>query len=574
MSKIPNRGYPVSFVDQLPKEIQIECPICLNVLFDPVLVTCCDHSFCSVCISAIDKAREPCPLCGHKKFTFVLDKRLERILNGLKVYCPNRDKGCDWIGDLGQCNDHLRIRIRSGKHRSELYGLYIESMCPYEINKNVPELNKLQLLHKQELQSQSWKKQKHLIKLRHDIECGEKLLRWTILVAVGIVLALFTSWAMTALRNEHLCKEMRDTIKTKVVEQMDRSTFTESQCAVRDTPYDDFHARTMPTCDLVPGFGLEVYKPPDAIMSSQSHAYTQLVENDTCAAEGADSCTCICTCIENDVHTDSTKDPKPGTMCCMDYNVIIHFIIAILLMVALLQIGKYQQHLRNTEAREHYISTDRNLFASAFLHYELEKKHLFTSGILSISDYYHCANNIASVPFIGEVEVLACDSRGCEYWNPDHDITIRIPPNAIPLGVTVQLEVAVALYGPFKFPNNSSPISPILWLCSQKDIVFRKPIEIILPHFVSDIRNSDINFAKADHKWYSIDESGMKCYIFNPVGTTFVNIKEGTQNYGLLSVNHCCYFCLTADSSFSSDLALGAGYCFWCIEKPLSPPQS
>ena len=29
-----------------------------------------------------------------------------------------------------------------------------------------------------------------------------------------------------------------------------------------------------------------------------------------------------------------------------------------------------------------------------------------------------------------------------------------------------------------------------------------------------------------------------------------------------------------ADRSFSPDHALGAGYCFWCIEKPLSPPQS
>ena len=240
-------------------------------------------------------------------------------------------------------------------------------------------------------------------------------------------------------------------------------------------------------------------------------------------------------------------------------------------MVALLQIGKYQQHLQNTEAREHNISTDRNLFASAG---ELEKKYLFTSGILSISNYYHCANNIASVPFIGEVEVLACDSRGCEYWNPDHDITIRIPPDAIPLGVTVQLEVAVALYGPFKFPNNSFPISPILWLCSQKEITFRKPIGIILPHFVNDIRNPGINFAKADHKWYSVDELGMKRYVFKQVDTAFINIKEGTRNYGLLSVNHCCYFCITAANSFSSDLALKAGYCFWCIEKPLSPLQS
>jgi hypothetical protein len=84
------------------------------------------------------------------------------------------------------------------------------------------------------------------------------------------------------------------------------------------------------------------------------------------------------------------------------------------------------------------------------LHYEREL-HLFTSGIPSISNYFLAANNIASVPFVGEVELITCDSRGGEYWNPDHDITIRIPPGAIPPGMAVQIEVAVILYGPFQF---------------------------------------------------------------------------------------------------------------------------
>ena len=200
---------------------------------------------------------------------------------------------------------------------------------------------------------------------------------------------------------------------------------------------------------------------------------------------------------------------------------------------------------------------------------------LFRFCVPSISTYYHCANNISNVPFIGEVEVLECDSLGCEYWNPDHNITIRIPPGTIPPDMTVQIEVAVTLYGPFQFPNSSFPISPILWLCSQKEITFKQPIEVILPHFVNDTAmNFGIKFAKADHRWYSIDKSGMKCYVFEPVDTAFANVKEESRNYGLLSISHCCFFCITADSSFRSDIALGAGYCFWCIEKPLLPPQT
>jgi hypothetical protein len=253
------------------------------------------------------------------------------------------------------------------------------------------------------------------------------------------------------------------------------------------------------------------------------------------------------------------------------YNVVFHIILAILLMIAFLKIGSYLQ-LQNLEVGEHHI----NVHVPRNLSIPEKELCLFTSGVPSISSYFLAANNIASVPFVGEIELVTCDSRGGEYWNPDHDITIRIPPSAIPPGMAVQIEVAVALYGPFQFRNSSFPVSPILWLCNQNAITFKKPIEIILPHFVNNTQKNVINFAKADHKWYSVDEYGMKNYVFEPVDTAFVGIKEGPRNYGLLSINHCCFFCITADGSFSTDvdIALRAGYCFWCIEKPISPPQS
>ena len=209
---------------------------------------------------------------------------------------------------------------------------------------------------------------------------------------------------------------------------------------------------------------------------------------------------------------------------------------------------------------------------------QLKEMHLFKSGVPSISSYFYCVNNIASVPFIGMVEVIVCDSLGCEYWNSDHDITIRIPGGAIPPGMMIHLEVAVTLYGPFQFPNGSYPISPILWICIQENIALKKPFEVILPNFVNgydiSLKNPGIKFTKADHKLYSIDESDMKHYIFKPVDTAFVYIKEGSRNYSILSTDHCCYYCIIADNPVCSDLALRAGHCFWCIEKPLSPPQS
>ena len=209
-----------------------------------------------------------------------------------------------------------------------------------------------------------------------------------------------------------------------------------------------------------------------------------------------------------------------------------------------------------------------------------EKHHQIFNVLPSVSTYYKCSSNIASVPFLSQVEVLTCDSFGCEYYNPDHGVILRIPNGSIPPGLIAHLEVAVALYGPFHFSNGSCPISPILWMCIQESINLRKPIDIILPHFLTDlsnkmdIENLGVSFAKADHKQCAIDKSH---YVFKPLETPFVAYKERSQSYGILSTQHCCFFCITSNNPVSPDFAKKAGYFLWCIEKPFSyssPPRS
>jgi hypothetical protein len=189
----------------------------------------------------------------------------------------------------------------------------------------------------------------------------------------------------------------------------------------------------------------------------------------------------------------------------------------------------------------------------------------------SVLTYYQCSQNIASVPFLTQVEILTCDSSGCEYCNYDHGIILRIPDDAIPLGMIIHLEVAVALYGPFHFPDGSCPISPILWWCIQENVNLRKPIDIILPHFLTDVTNVGICFAKADHKQYATDEFGKNHYVFESLKMAFVAYKEKNQNYGIVSTQHCCFLCIiSTDPQISPDFALKAGYYLWCIEKPSS----
>ena len=101
-----SRGYPVYFAKQPPKEIPAECPVCLHVLCQPKMVSCCGQSFCAICIGRVASDQKPCPLCVQQ-FSLTDNKWLERTLNGYDVYCPHQEKGCEWIGELGQLKHHL-----------------------------------------------------------------------------------------------------------------------------------------------------------------------------------------------------------------------------------------------------------------------------------------------------------------------------------------------------------------------------------------------------------------------------------------------------------------------------------
>ena len=66
----------------------------------------------------MDKVKEAngrCPLCKKKPFNGFIDKRFERQLHQLKVYCIYRPKGCEWVGNLGKLDQHLSIGRESGE---------------------------------------------------------------------------------------------------------------------------------------------------------------------------------------------------------------------------------------------------------------------------------------------------------------------------------------------------------------------------------------------------------------------------------------------------------------------------
>ena len=100
-------GYDCEFVEPPQSTFQTECPVCLQILKEPCLISCCGHKFCRECIERIMKTKKPCALCNEPDFTFLRERGLERSLKDLEVWCSYRKEGCEWKGKLEKLEQHL-----------------------------------------------------------------------------------------------------------------------------------------------------------------------------------------------------------------------------------------------------------------------------------------------------------------------------------------------------------------------------------------------------------------------------------------------------------------------------------
>ena len=124
-------GYDCEFVEPPPPAFQTECPICLQILKEPCVISCpCGQKICRECVEQIKEDDKPCPLCNKSDFTYMRDYGLERYLKEFEVWCSNKEKGCDWRGKLGEYEQHLN---QSPSSESQLTGCqFVKVECTYE----------------------------------------------------------------------------------------------------------------------------------------------------------------------------------------------------------------------------------------------------------------------------------------------------------------------------------------------------------------------------------------------------------------------------------------------------------
>ena len=109
-----NRNW--EFVEDHSQKDILSCKICLDVLVDPHLITCCGECVCKKCIdshlqreAAVREDKKPlCPFCRKAEFRLIENLDLKKTIGRLRVYCLYRSSGCMWSGKLQEGEAHLQ----------------------------------------------------------------------------------------------------------------------------------------------------------------------------------------------------------------------------------------------------------------------------------------------------------------------------------------------------------------------------------------------------------------------------------------------------------------------------------
>ena len=93
------------FVEEPPREYF--CPVTFELLSEPQKTDCCGRQLAREVVSRLQREGKPCPLCNDPNISVTNDKHFKRKVNGLKVRCPHKRNGCEWVGELGDMGKHF-----------------------------------------------------------------------------------------------------------------------------------------------------------------------------------------------------------------------------------------------------------------------------------------------------------------------------------------------------------------------------------------------------------------------------------------------------------------------------------
>ena len=158
-----------------------------------------------------------------------------------------------------------------------------------------------------------------------------------------------------------------------------------------------------------------------------------------------------------------------------------------------------------------------------------------------------------------------CTHDGRRYYDERNDFGLEIPAGAIPEGESITIDIGVALYGPFQYPEGLRPMSPVFWVCvrDQKDFQFLKPVKVTIPHCLNlgshdDIESLGLIFLKGDHEM-----NPQQMYQFQQAEDVLI---EPLKEYGVTQTTHFCSLCISGQ--FTEEFIKKARFCISAVFPP------
>ena len=108
------------------------CPVTFELLTDPRQTSeCCGNRLSGAAAEQLEAEGKPCPLCKKAPLKTTMDLCFKREVMELKVYCSKKSAGCEWKGELGELECHLKLKSVEGKCR------FVDVQCPLECGKRI-----------------------------------------------------------------------------------------------------------------------------------------------------------------------------------------------------------------------------------------------------------------------------------------------------------------------------------------------------------------------------------------------------------------------------------------------------
>ena len=121
MASLPAAEDEYDFIEK-PSE-DFYCPVTLDLLREPHQMLCCGNHLSPEAVTRLQG--QPCPVCKETNLNTVPDKFFKRKVNELKVRCPNKSLGCEWVGELCSLDRHLSQNSVEGECQ------FVTVACPH-----------------------------------------------------------------------------------------------------------------------------------------------------------------------------------------------------------------------------------------------------------------------------------------------------------------------------------------------------------------------------------------------------------------------------------------------------------